>query len=100
MKKKRMKPVTPRPVSRRELLALGKSVARADIDIWEFIKVWDWTSLLSDDEGKPNKHLLLDRLAQLHIHFSDSDIPSNEKSCVCVVRFEAPRSARKGKENS
>jgi len=100
MKKKRMKSVTPRPVPRCELLALGKSVARADIDIWEFIKVWDWTSLLTDDEGKPNKQLLLDRLAQLHIHFSDSEIPSNEKSYVCVVRFAAPPSARKGEEKS
>ncbi len=52
--------------------------------------MWDWRDLLHDDFGKPNRELLLERLSQLHLYFSDDAVTDNKRSMVMIVKVTVP----------
>lgn len=89
--KQTKRPLHPKPIPKRAVLkfAASRHAARPMI-FWEKAKIWDWQELLNDDEGRPDKELLLKRLSELHIHFSDDDVPDNEQSMVLIVKATIP----------
>ena len=89
--KKKSKPTYPKPLSKRLVTAFAaKHHALRPMIFWEKARVWDWRDLLHDDFGKPNRELLLERLSQLHLYFSDDAVTDNKRSMVMIVKVTVP----------
>ncbi len=90
-KKLRSKPTYPKPLSKKLVTGFAaKHHALRPMIFWEKARVWDWGDLLHDDFGKPDKELLLERLSQLHLHFSDDAVTDNKRSMVAIVKVTVP----------
>jgi hypothetical protein len=90
-KKQKGKPTYPRPLNKKTVVEFGvKHHSQRPMIFWEKAKVWDWSELLCDDDGKPNKELLLQRLSDLHIYFSDDAVPENKRSMAILVKVTIP----------
>jgi len=90
-KSKNSKPTYPKPLSKKVVLdfALKHHQTRPML-LWENSKVWDWKDLLTDKDGQPNKELLLQRLSELHIHFSDDAVKDNKRSMAVLLKVTIP----------
>jgi len=90
-KSKNSKPTYPKPLSKKTVVdfALKHHQTRPML-LWENSKVWDWKDLLTDKNGQPNKELLLQRLSELHIHFSDDAVKDNKRSMAVLLKVTIP----------
>jgi len=89
--KQTKKPQYPKPISKGAVLKFASTnYAARPMIFWEKAKIWDWHDLLRNDDGTPDKDLLLRRLSELHIHFSDDAVPDNKRSMVIVVKVTIP----------
>ena len=90
-KRQTKKPSYPKPISKSAVLKFASTNhAARPMLFWEKAKIWDWRELLTDDEGTPDKLLLLERLSELHVHFSDDAVSDNKRSMVIVVKATIP----------
>ena len=90
-KKRKSKPTYPKPLSKKLVTDFAsKHHAVRPMIFWEKARVWDWRDLLHDDFGKPDKGLLLERLSQLHLYFSDDAVTDNKRSMVMIVKVTVP----------
>lgn len=90
-KKQKSKSTYPKPLGKKSVLEFAlKHHSERPMIFWERAKVWDWSELLRDDDGKPNKELLLQRLSELHIYFSDDAVPDNKRSMAILVKVTIP----------
>ena len=93
MKKKNQKSKStyPKPLSRKLVTDFAsKHHAVRPMIFWEKARVWDWRDLLTDDFGEPDKELLLQRLSELHLYFSDDAVTDNKRSMVMIVKVTVP----------
>lgn len=93
MKKKKQKSNStyPKPLSKKSVVDFAlKHHSERPMIFWERAKVWDWSDLFCDDDGKPDKELLLQRLGELHIHFSDDAVKDNKRSMVVIAKVTIP----------
>lgn len=90
-KKQKSKSTYPKPLSKKSVVDFAvKHHSERPMIFWEKARVWDWSDLLHNDDGKPDKELLLQRLSELHIHFSDDAVPENKRSMAILVRVTIP----------
>lgn len=90
-KNKKVKLIYPKPLSKKLVTDFAlKHHSERPMIFWEAAKVWDWSDLLRDDDGKPDKELLLHRLSELHIHFSDDAVKDNKRSMAIVIKVTLP----------
>ena len=90
-KKKNIKPKYPKPLSKKTVVDFAiKHHSERPMIFWEMAKVWDWDDLLRDENDQPNEELLLQRLSELHDHFSDDAVRDNERSMAILVKVTVP----------
>jgi len=92
MKKKQpKKPSYPKPIAKSAVLrfAATNHAARPMV-FWEKARVWDWLELSRDENGNANTDLLLQRVRELNLHFSDDNIADNKRSTAFVIKATVP----------
>jgi len=90
-KSKNSKPSYPKPLNKKTVVDFAvKHHSERPMIFWEKARVWDWNDLLRDENDQPNKELLLQRLSELHIHFSDDAVKDNKRSMAILVKVTLP----------
>ena len=90
-KKNKNKPTYPKPLNKKTVVDFAvKHHSERPMIFWENVRIWNWYDLLLGPDGKPDKELLLQRLSELHIFFSDDGVVDNRRSIAVIAKVTIP----------